>query len=207
MKNDEPTSNSPGHPTSPRRTRPGTSAAWSTSIAAPASPRAGRRSSATWRKAPTRASPDCSKARRARPARRARGIRADLHGPGRRRHRLERCRPAQGLVVLSPALLARPAGRAAHAHVAQPLRDQQPEGQRPRGHEAPERPLPPAGPRALRNAARIRRARPGPARLARRAGQPQGTSQRKPGPRAPGAVQPGHRPLLRRRRAGRPRAP
>ena len=72
----------------------------------------------------------------------------------------------------------------------------------PAAMQAPERPLPPAGPRAVRNAARIRGARPRPAGLARRAGQPQGTPQRKPGPRALGAVQPGHRPLLRRRRQG-----
>ena len=116
----------------------GTSAAWFTSIAAPASPRAGRdqRDLADGPEASVSTAPE-GKARppgRARPGR----IRANLDGAGRRRHRLERRRPAQGLVALPAALLARSAGRAAHAHVAQPLRDQQPEGQRPRGHEAPE---------------------------------------------------------------------
>ena len=47
--------------------------------------------------------------------------------------------------------------------------------------------------------------RPGPARLARRPGQPQGAPQREPRPRADGAVHPRHRPLHRgRRQGGRP---
>ena len=49
----------PGLAIEPSSTRPGTSAAWFTSIAAPASPRAGARSSATWPTVPRPASAGC----------------------------------------------------------------------------------------------------------------------------------------------------
>ena len=51
----------------------------------------------------------------------------------------ERPGAAQGVVGLPHALRPRPAGRAADAAVAQPLRHQQPQGRRPRRHAAAER--------------------------------------------------------------------
>ena len=120
---------------------------------------------------------------------------------GRRRHR--RPGTAQGVVGLPHALRARPAGRAADAHVARPFRHQQPQGQRPRRHAAAERDVPPPCPRRRSaSCSERRRPRPGAARLARRAGQPQGAAQREPRPRADGAVHARHRPLHRGRRQG-----
>ena len=55
-------------------------------------------------------------------------------------------RPAQGLVGLPDAVRPRPADRAADAHVAQPLRHQQPQGQQPRVHAPAERAVPPTRP-------------------------------------------------------------
>ena len=75
------------------------------------------------------------------------------------------------------------------AHVAQPLRHQQPQGRQTlcsmrRQNEI----VPQARPRAVRRPAGRRRSRPGHADLARRPEQPQGPSERESRPRADGAV-------------------
>ena len=190
---------------SPTPRHPGTSGGSSACTAAPVSPRPGTRSGATWRTAPRPASAGCSPARRSDPGS-PRRFRGDRGRVGRRRGRRRRCRPAQGVVGLPHALRARPAGRAADAAVARPLRHQHREGQRPGMDAAAERDVPAPRPGAVRRAPPGRRSRPGVARLARRAGQPQGTPQREPGPRADGAVHARHRPLHRgRRQGGRPR--
>ena len=76
--------------------------------------------------------------------------------------------PPQGVVDLPHAARPRPAGRAAHADVAQPLRHRQPEGQRPGRHAAAERPLSQIRPGPVRRAPGRRDAGPGPVELARR---------------------------------------
>ena len=139
-----------GPATSRRPKRPGTSAASFISIAAPGSPRAGARSSATWRKAPRPASPGCWTARPGRPVlpspRSSSGSPPCWARPRSPPATSAGSRRGGSTGCSSP----RPAGRAADADVAQPLRHQQPEGQRPRGHEATERDLPPPGPRTVR---------------------------------------------------------
>ena len=133
---------------SPAPRRPGTSGEWSASTAAPVSPPPGTRSVATWPTAPSPVSAGSS------PARRAPGRAGTPGGACSRRGRLcrWRSRTAQGLVGLPHALRARPAGRAAGAHVAQPFRHQRGEGQRPGMDAAAERHVPPPCPGAVRRA-------------------------------------------------------
>ena len=59
-------------------------------------------------------------------------VRADGEAARRRRRQFQRPGPAQGVVGLPDAVRPGPAGRAADADVARPLRHQQPQGQRPR---------------------------------------------------------------------------
>ena len=174
----------------------------STCTAGPDSPRPGTRSSATSRTAPRRRSTGCWRAGLAPaafPRTSPRSPTAWPTGAGR-----ARAQPAQGLVGLSHALRPRPAGRAAHLmwhnHFATSnlkVDDLGPCAGRTRRS---------ARSAVLRSATCSRDApRPGPARLARRPRQPQRASQRKPGPRADGALHAGRRPLHRgRRQGGRP---
>ena len=104
-------------------------------------PRPGRRPRAQYRPAPLRHVAHPGRAGTLREARRRRGRLC------RRRYRT-----AQGLVGLPHALRARPAGRAAGAHVAQPFRHQRGEGQRPGMDAAAERDVPPPCPGAVRRA-------------------------------------------------------
>jgi len=127
-----------------------------------------------------------------------RGFRRVRRPPGRAGAGRARAQPPQGWWVYRMLFGAGPADRAPDALVARPLRHQQPQGQRPDPDAAAERDPALALPRPVRPVAARDAPRPGTLGLARRTGEHQGAPQRKPGPRALGAVYPRDRPLLPR---------